>query len=299
MDIRRSSTVVVAGALALLALGACSDGISMAGPGSEVSVSFRVSGAGGSAAAPSMGPALAAPAGVAGPPLVLTGSNGTLTLDEIRLVISEVELKLADDSCGSSGTSDGDPAEASGDGSDDDTGDDSGHDCAEFETGPRFLDLPLDGEPVEAVTAVIPAGVYSELEFKIEDLEDDEGDGEEAAAIAAVREQILAEFPDWPREASALVVGSFQPTDGDPIDFRVFVEAEVEIEMDLVPSLVVDESGTTSRDLTVDVSPSEWFTNPDGTVVELQAYDFDATGELLEFELEMEHGFTEIEIEDD
>jgi len=276
----------MAGTLGLMALVACGDSTGV-GLGEDVTLSFRV--ANGAPAAASSA-ALVGPAAVAGPPMVLSGSNGTLTLDEIRIIINEVELKLADDSCGTSGSS--------GDDSGDDDSSDSGERCGEFEVGPRFLDLPLNGDPVQAMTATIQPGVYDELEFEIEDLEDDETDATEAAAIAEVRAQILAEFPDWPRKASALVVGSFQPTDGDPIDFRVYVEAEVEIEMDLVPSLVVDDAGTSSRDVTVDVSPSAWFMNPDGTVVELQLFDYDATGELLEFEVEMEQGFTEIEFDD-
>jgi hypothetical protein len=286
MDKHGLTNRAIVGALGLLVLAACGDSTGVGGVGEEVSLSFRVSGAG----APAAVGAVAAPVGlaaVAGAPMVLSGSNGTLTLDEIRIIIDEVELELADDdSCGTSGSSG------------DDSGDDSSDDCAEFEVGPRFLDLPLDGDPVEAVTATIPAGVYSELEFEIEDLEDDEGDASKAAAIAALRAEILSEFPDWPRKASALVVGTFQPTEGDPLDFRVYMEAEVEIEMDLIPNLVVDDSGTTSRDLTVDVSPAAWFTNPDGTVIELQLFDYDATGELLELEVEMERGFTEIELDD-
>ena len=287
MDKLGTTRSMVVGLLGLVALAGCADGTSVGGLGEEVTVSFQVNGGSGPAAAPALG----GPALVAGPPMVITGSNGTLTLNEIRLVINEVELELSDDSCGTSGSSGDDSA-------DDESGDRSGEECGEFEAGPRFLDLPLDGEPVEAVTATIPAGTYSELKFKIEDLEDDEEDPATATAIAEVRATILAQFPDWPRKASALVVGTFQPTDGDPVDFRVYVEAEVEIEMDLVPNLVVDDTGVSSRDLTVDVSPSAWFTNPDGTVVELQLLDYDTTGELLELEVEMEHGFTEIEFDD-
>jgi hypothetical protein len=280
---------LVAGMLALVAMAACGDSTGV-GVGESLTLNFRVNGASGPAAAP----ARVGPVAVAGPPMVITGSNGTLTLSEIRLVIDKVELELADASCGASGSTGG-----SGDDSGQDSADDDSHEhCGEFEAGPRFLDLPLDGEPVEAVTATIPAGTYSELKFKIEDLEDDEEDAAEAAAIAEVRATILAQFPDWPRKASGLVVGTFQPIDGDPVDFRVYLEAEVEIEMDLVPNLVVDDTGVSSRDLTVDVSPSAWFTNPDGTVVELQLHDYDATGELLELEVEMEHGFTEIEFDD-
>jgi hypothetical protein len=210
--------------------------------------------------------------------MVLAGTNGTLTLDEIRIIINEVELKRADPSCDSVGV--------------------SGSDCGEFEAGPRFLDLPLDGQPIEAVTALIPPGNYKELDFEIEDLEDDEGDPTEAALIAAVRAEVLAEIPDWPRKASALVTGSFAPAAGGSIDFRVFLEAEIEIEFELIPNLVIDDARTASRDVTVDVSPQIWFTNPDGTVLELQDYDFDVTGQLLEFEVEMEDGFTEIEFDD-
>lgn len=295
MVMQGSKSAAAIAALALL-VAACGDGTGVGSLGDEVSLSFRVSGTGGAALAPSANPSRVGPAAVAGSPMVLDGTNGTLTLDEIRLVINKVELETVDSSCG--------VGDGSSDGSDDgiaavDSGDDSEEHCGEFQVGPRFLDLPLDGQSVEAVTSMIPAGTYDRLKFKIEDLEDDEDDVNDASLIAEIRAQVLAEFPDWPRAASALVVGSFQPTDGDPIAFRVFVEAEVEIEMDLVPNLVVDDAGTTSRELTVDVSPGDWFTNPDGTVLDLSAYDFDTTGQLLEFEVEMEHGFTEIEFEHD
>ena len=113
--------------------------------------------------------------------MTIDGTNGSLTIDEIRVIINEVELKPEDDNC------------------EDDALDDS---CGEFEAPPRFLDLPLDGEPIAAVTALIPPGTYEELDFEIEDLEDDEVDPAQAAAIDAVRTQILAEIPDWPRKAS-------------------------------------------------------------------------------------------------
>lgn len=260
--------------LTLAAAAACSEST---GPGGfqSVSVNFRVTGTAQAAAGPSRA---SGPMAVAGPPLVLTGTNGTLTVDEIRVIINEVELHPADGSC--------DAVEA------------SGSDCHEFEAPPRFLDLPLDGEPIAAVTALVPAGSYKELDFEIEDLEDDESDPVEAAGIAAVRSVILAEFPDWPEKASALVVGSFTPNGGSAEAFRVFLDAEIEIEMELVPNLVIDDQGGSSRDLTVDVSPQIWFLRPDGTVLDLRQHDYDQTGQLLEFEVEMEDGFTEVEFDD-
>jgi hypothetical protein len=217
---------------------------------------------------------------------VLEGTNGTLTIDEIRLIVAEVELDGDDDHCEDSD-------------SDDDSSGSSGFDddCAEFEAPPRFLDLPLDGQPVEAFVGLVPPGVYDELEFEIEDLEDD-ADDEWAAEIAALEDAIRDEFPDWPRKATALVVGSFTGSGGSSTDFRVYLEAEIEIERDLAPPLVVGDDGSTGLDLTVDVRPDIWFSNPDGSVIDLSIYDYDQTGAVLEFELEMEDGFTEIEIDD-
>lgn len=277
-SIRCSNRTLTAAAL-LAATAACSDGTSVAGP-KPLSVNFRVTGP----PSPTMGHPAAAPAlasgplAVAGPPLVLDGSNGTLTIDEIRIIINEVELKPADGSC--------------------DLVDDASDDphCPEFEAPPRFLDLPLDGEPIEAVTALITPGVYKEIDFEVEDLEDDEDDLQEAAAIDAVRVQIMAEIGDWPLEASALVTGSFAPVGGGSVGFRVFLKAEIEVEMELIPNLVVAEDGGASRELTVDIRPDIWFERPDGSVLPLHLFDYDTTGQLLEFDVEMEDGFTEIEI---
>ncbi len=272
MDTTHGVRRAVLASLVLGATAACSDGTGPAGFAS-VSVSFSVAGEAPAPAGPSRA---SGPSMVAGPPLVLSGTNGTLTIDEVRVIINEVELKAADGSC--------DAVEVSGD------------DCPEFEAPPRFLDLALDGDPVEAVTALIPAGAYKELDFEIEDLEDDESDPVEAAGIAAVRTQILAEFPDWPAEASALVAGSFTPTGGSATAFRVFLKAEIEIEMELIPNLVVDDQGATNRELTVGVSPQIWFLRGDGTVLDLTEHDYDQTQELLEFDVEMEDGFTKVEI---
>lgn len=255
-----------------IAFSACGDVTGVDGP-QRVSVNLRVGDSGAPASASGMA---GAPSLVAGPPMRLEGTNGTLQIDEIRVIVAEVELKGDDDDCsdGTLGTDD----------------------CGDFEAAPRFLDLPLDGEPVEAFTSLIPAGEYDELEFEIEDLEDDEGDTEFAAEIEALREAILDEFPDWPRKATALVVGTFE-SDAGTMDFRVYLEAEVEIERDLVPPLIVSEDGATGTDLIVDVRPDIWFGRSDGSVLELHLFDYDLTGELLEFELEMEDGFVEIEID--
>ena len=90
------------------------------------------------------------PSLVAGPPMVLEGTNGTLTIVEIRLIVNEVELEPADGSCDLV-----------------DNSDDDGDECPDFEAPPRFLDLPLDGNPIMAMTGLIPPGTYDELEFEV------------------------------------------------------------------------------------------------------------------------------------
>jgi len=164
-------------------------------------------------------------------------------------------------------------------------------------TGCIEIDEDLDGQPIEAFSGLIPPGTYDELEFEIEDLEDDEEDTQFAAEIEALREAIQDEFPDWPRKATALVVGSFDAVGGGSTDFRVYIEAEIEIERALQPPLVVDVDGASSSALTVDIRPDLWFARSDGSVLNLSLYDYDETGQVLEFELEMEEGFLEIEIE--
>ncbi|MDZ7780228.1 MAG: hypothetical protein U5R14_09905 [Gemmatimonadota bacterium] len=271
---RHPLSKVVVLLLGAFTLSACDDSIGVNDP-AAVALNFQVSTE--SSAQATSGPAATSgPLRVAGPPLALEGTNGTLTIDEIRLIVAEVELDGDDDACEDQG---------------------EGDDCADFEAPPRFLDLPLDGTPVEAFVGLIPPNTYDELEFEIEDLEDDEDDTEFAAEIEALRAEILDEFPDWPDEATALVAGSFESTDGEVSSFRVFLEAEIEVERDLIPPLVVGESDV-NPDLTIDIRPEIWFGRSDGSVLELQSWDYDSTGRILEFEVEMENGFTEIEIDD-
>lgn len=209
-------------ALALAALtAACSDS-SPTGQGNDARVQVRFGVAGARASQ-----ALLQTNGT--DQLVITGANGTLNISDIRLVVAEFEL-------------DGD----------DDVNQCTGDDCEDFNAGPMFVDLPLSGGPVTVASGDIPPGVYREVEFEAEDLDDDEEDPAEAQRIAELRQQILAQFPDWPRDASMLVTGSFTPTGGQPVQFRTFIEAEIEIELDLNPPLTVGEGSAGSLDITLD-----------------------------------------------
>lgn len=262
--IDRRLTGAAGAALCVLAASACGD---TTGPENADRVAVRF-------AAVTPG---AAQGSVEGSSLELTGSNGTLRIDEMYFIVAEFELEGDDDVCDLNLNDD---------------------DCQEFEAPPAFLDVPLDGSGVIAVQHTVPAGTYHELDFEIEDLDDDdEDDSAKAQQIAALRSQILAQFPDWPRDASMLVVGSFTPTGGAAIPFRVYFEAEIEIEMDLIPPVVIDGTGS-SPAFTVRIDPDMLFRNGDGTVRNLAPLDFTLTGQVIEFEVEIENGVSEIEFDD-
>lgn len=274
----RKNTSSRFGALTLLAgVAACGDGVTgpQANGQAPVSIAFSASAlpAGASGFAASRADAAAENT------LVIAGSNGVLTITDLRLVVAEFELDRVVDDCG------GLPTDSVAENDDDD--------CEKFEAGPSFVDVPLAGGTAVAVTQQVPADRYDELEFEVEDLDDDEEDSAEAALIAALRTQIRAEFPEWPREASMLVEGTFAPTDAEPIPFRAFFEAEIEVELELSPPL--DLTRAAPATVTVTIDPGAWFARPDGTVLDLSQLDFARTGRVLEFEVEMEQGFRTVE----
>jgi len=262
-----------------VALSACSDTEQPTGPTgpevgdtasapvgtSPVAVKFGVaSGAGSSASLSASTRAFSVPSTGS---LTISGSNGTLIIGDVHLIVSEFELEPADGRC------------------------DQGR-CETFEAPPQFIALPLSGSSKLAVSQEVPAGVYDELEFEVEDVDPgDEADPARREAILELLATIRDQFPEWPRKASVAVSGSFAPDDlSGPVPFQVFLEAEIEVEREFDPPLVVDEDGA-SKVVTVGVDPAAWFTREDGTVVDLTRFDFDDTGETIEFELELERGF--------
>jgi len=245
--------------IGLLAGSGCAD---VSGPedGGRVRIGFAAAAVSGSGGA----------AGGGGSGLAIDGTNGLLTLEDVRLIVAEFELKLDDDDRCPSG---------------------EGHEaCEEFDAGPSFVDLPLDSGTTSTVSQTVPAGVYRELEFEVEDLDDDEDDASEAQAIRDLMARVRTEIADWPREASMLVSGTFTPRGGVPVPFRVFFEAEIEVELEFSPPLTV-EAGV-NQDVTIEIDPRTWFRRADGSVVDLSKSDFGRTGRLAEFEIEIERGFS-------
>lgn len=283
---KRSFVSTVAAILAV-GLAACGDST---GPEGTTTVAFRAATGGSAGAVAADRVAFSHSDDGDGASLAASGSNGELAIASLHFILSEFELERADaeDDCE--------------DAPDEDA-------CEEFEAPMDFLELPLTGEDAVAVRHAVPPGRYDELEFAIEELDDDEDD-DDAAEIEELLTEIRDRFPDWPREGSIRIHGTFTPKDDQGSlladqarDFTVFFEAEVEIEKEFgTPLEVADGESPT---VTVTVDPRLWFDRGDGTVLDLSQFDFDpeAGGPVPELEVEIENevgeGFTEIEFDDD
>ena len=237
----------------LLVLAACDS----TGPGSGGNVAIRFEPA--AAAHLSANLVSAADSRVA-TDLTVTGTNGTLVIDDIRFIVEELELKSSEASsvCGDDDR-DGDDDlrvaadESSGRSGDDDEDDDEdeGDEC-EFEGGPFIVDLPLDGSNKATIaTENVPAGTYDAFKFKIDDLEaDDEDDDDEAAKTPTLLADIRTVYPNFPSRASMVVHGT---QNGTP--FTVYFRSKIKVSQTISPPLVVPGDPV----LTVNLDPSMWF----------------------------------------
>lgn len=226
--------------------------------------------------------------------LTVTGTNGTLLIDDIRFIVEELELESSESSsvCNDDDEHDDDlrvsADEHSGRGGDDDEDDneDEDDDECEFEGGPFIVDLPLDGSGVATITTEnVPAGTYDSFKFKIDDLEADDGDNDdEAAKTPSLLSDIRAAYPNFPSRASMVVHGA---QNGTP--FTVYFRSKIRISQAITPPLVVPGDGT----LTVHLDPSMWF-KIGGQVLDLAALN----GRLVDLG-NFNHGITGIHHGDD
>ena len=256
-------TLVAAALAAPLALAACSDSTGTNAPG-QVQLRFGV--APGVQALKASDGALASVGG----PLAVTGSNGTLSITSIHVALDKFQLRgVHDQPCiGGAGSSD------------DDSADDDSGEC-EFDAGPLFLDLPLDGSQLTVATGTLPSGTYDHVRFRVKNLDshdDDAGDDNDDAAEAALFQQVRAQFPNWPAKASMRVTGTFTPTGGAARPFTAFLDAEVRLDLAISPPLVVTEGSSTGQ-VAVLLDPAAIFRNG-AQVVDLSQL----TGTAPEFE---------------
>lgn len=202
--------------------------------------------------------------------LTIAGEIGTLAITDIRLIVSEMKLKVDDDAAGEG---------------------------PEFTTPPSLLDLPLNSAQIAvAAEAEIPEDTYDEFEFAVEDVDPNDEDltAEEQQHLETLLDSIRIDYPSWPTNASMVAAGTYTPTGGDPISFTTYFEAEIEIEMPLNPALEVSADGL-SRAITVRLDPAQWLQRTDGTVWNLAEFDYLMTQQLFELEAEFENGVAEVE----
>lgn len=244
----------------LLGAAGCTDPVAT-GAGSDVAVGFHA------AASSADGIAGSQASGAT----ILTGANGTLRIDALHAIVDRFELKRVDD---------GRCAEED-------------HACERFRVPPLLVDLPLDGSSVIAVRQNVAADTYRRFRFEIEDLDDDEEDPARAQQIRELRSAIRARFPDWPRDASMLVTGTFTPVGGQPVAFRTYFEARIEIDRRLVPPVTIG-AGADGGTFIVELDLTSLF-GAGGTVRDLAVLDFGRTGLVPELRVEVENGFTRVE----
>jgi hypothetical protein len=249
--------------VAPLALAACSGDSTGTRAKPQVAVRMGVS---------RTGAALRSSGGLAavGGPLAVAGSNGTLSITGIQVVVARFQLRGTDGvACDGTRAAD---------------------EC-EFQAGPFFVDVPLDGSQLNVTTGAVPPGTYSSLRFRVKNLDvddDDVGTNDDDATpaqVTALFSQIRAQVPDWPQKASMLVSGTFTPTGGAPRTFRAFLRAEVKLTLPINPPLTVAE-GSTSSAVAVVLDPASFF-KTGTTVVDLSQFN----GRLGEFKVEAERGF--------
>ncbi len=199
---------------------ACSDSTGPAGR--QMSLSF--SGVRPAGVAPSLGAGQAGLMLAPGDSLVLTDGTNTLIITKVEVLLREIELKRANvTDCDST------------------TNDDA---CEKLELGARLITVPLVQGPGAGMTVTLDSGTYSEIEFDVHKLGSDSIDDAFAAAN-----------PTWPANTSIRVTGFYN---GTPFTFTTDLDEEQEIQF--VPPLVVDASGTAAN-VTMRFDLSLWFRN--------------------------------------
>ncbi len=214
--------------MAVAALG-CSDA---SGPSSRTGSSrlvFSVS-AGTIAAAPQ-----------AAPETINVGSD-VLILNQVDLVIRHIELDRVGSTAVCDTTGEGLDGSSNDGASEHQGGDDaSGDDCAEIESGPLLVTLPLGGGTAQEIEVSLAPGTYDRVQFQVH--KTDDNDASDGAFLAA--------HPDL-RHVSIRARGTFNGT-----AFEYLSDVSAEQRLTLSPPLVLATDSTAKVNLTVDVHG--WF----------------------------------------
>lgn len=122
--------------------------------------------------------------------------------------------------------------------------------CEDVEVGPVLIDLPLTPGAEQKFAVEVPPGTYVEVEFDIHKVSgDDPADA-----------QFRQEHPDF-IDKSIRVRGTY-----NGVDFTFETDVNVEQELDLVPAIVLQESGLAR--ITIFTTLRTWFRASDGSLLD-------------------------------
>ena len=235
----------------VLGLVAC-DGSTVAGPdGSEEEAPVSMAFSDGTAAGGTASTSKAA----AGQRTLIDPDGNQLRLDRVEMVVREIELDRAngDENCSSEDRPN----------SDDDN-------CAEVESGPVLVSLPLDGDaPAVVVDTTLPAGRWDDVEFEVHKPEAESSTPD------------FLEGTDFPLETSIRVQGRYTPSGGAAQDFTFTSDLNAEREIAFEPPLEV--TADNANNVTFSVNVDAWFRRADSTLVNPVGGSF---GELIEENIE-------------
>jgi hypothetical protein len=161
-------------------------------------------------------------------PETFTDGTNTLVINKVELVLREIELRRSGAAECVAGT---------------------GDDCEELEIGPVLVDLPLGTAGASRDFSVqIAPGTYDRVEFELHkpSTSDDAGFVQANPAFDGT---------------SVRVTGTYNGT-----TFEYTTDLNAEMEFDLVPALVANETGAT--DLTLFVDLDKWFRDASGALVD-------------------------------
>ena len=165
--------------------------------------------------------------------ITIAAGTNTLVITKAQVVARRIELAPADASTCAGTAEAGDDNAAVNDG------------CAEVESGPVLLDLPLDASTKTNITASVPPGTYRALEMRIGPV----SSGNRRSV------EFLTAHPDF-KNASVRVEGTYN---GKAFVFMSAVDARIETLFSA--PITVDAS---SPNVTVAIDLSNWFSDGAG-----------------------------------
>ena len=164
--------------------------------------------------------------------VTIGAGTSSLVITKAQLLARRIELAPAG-AAACAGTESGDDDSSGGDG------------CAEVETGPTLIDLPLDATTKTSISAAVPAGTYRALEMRIGPITS--GNRSSSAFLVA--------HPEF-KDVSVHIEGTYN---GQAFVFTAPVNASVELAFSA--PVTVDAN---NPNVTIAIDIASWFSDGSG-----------------------------------